>query len=287
MLYILLSILSSTLIVLIFKLTERFNIPIFQIVVLNYFSAFSLGFFLNDTEISTKMLFEQPWMPFAVLIGTGFIIMFFLMGKAARNSGVTATTVAGKMSVALPVLFSMLFYSEEITLYKIGGIVLALLGVVLMVYKPINGVSAKKIDLLPFVLFVGAGTLDIGIKYTQNAFVDNETSAIFSSALFASAAVIGGITAFFNPFKFKSYLQPKILFSGLLLGAANFGSLYFMILALNSKVFDSSIIFGMNNTSVVLLAAVSAYILFAEKQSKLNIAGILISTLAVVLLSIA
>ena len=155
MLYILLSILSSTLIVLIFKLTERFNIPIFQIVVLNYFSAFSLGFFLNDTEISTKMLFEQPWMPFAVLIGTGFIIMFFLMGKAARNSGVTATTVAGKMSVALPVLFSMLFYSEEITLYKIGGIVLALLGVILMVYKPINGVSAKKIDLLPFVLFVG------------------------------------------------------------------------------------------------------------------------------------
>jgi drug/metabolite transporter (DMT)-like permease len=67
------------------------------------------------------------------------------------------TTVANKMSVILPVIASFFLYGDKITLLKIGGIILALIGVYL---STMNG---KKLNFDPFLfmaisfVFLGKG----------------------------------------------------------------------------------------------------------------------------------
>jgi len=56
-------------------------------------------------------------------------------------------------------------------------------------------------------------------------------------------------------------------------------------MALESNVFDSSIVFGINNMGIVVLSVIIALIFFSEKLSNLNKAGIVLSILTIVFMS--
>jgi uncharacterized membrane protein len=72
-------------------------------------------------------------------------------------------------------------------------------------------------------------------------------------------------------------LKPKTLLSGVLMGLANFGSLYFLINALNELSLNNSIVFALNNTGVVLMSVIIALSLFRERISIVNKVGIALS----------
>ena len=291
MFYLVISILSSTLIVLIFKYTERLNVPIFSMVVLNYFAAAALGFASNATKFSWSSVLYAEWLFLAVLIGLLFVIMFYTIGYATRKVGVAVTSVATKMSVVLPVLFSIFFYSEAAGFIKIIGIALAVPAVIFTVYKKQGKAHGQQVGmrllLLPLFLFIGTGTIDVILKYTQASFITDEVSSLFSAILFSTAAIAGVIGALVGKQPLKSYFSAKVLISGLLLGTVNFGSLYFLILALNSNSLDSSVVFGINNTGIILVSVLLAPVLFAEKLSTINWLGVMLCAIAIMFLAIA
>jgi drug/metabolite transporter (DMT)-like permease len=139
--------------------------------------------------------------------------------------------------------------------------------------------------IFPFSLFVGMGIVDSLVKYNQEEHLKH-TGALESSAVVFTIAFIFGLMVQ-SLGKNKSILKIKAetFLYGIALGLANFGSLYFMILALNSNFTDSSVIFAVNNLSIITLSAISGKLFFKEKLSKLNWAGVLSSLLAIVLLS--
>jgi len=107
-----------------------------------------------------------------------------------------------------------------------------------------------------------------------------------TSVLFSIAALSGLI---FSPFRKKpvaGYFKTDVLVTGSILGIINFGSLYGIVMALESKVFDSSIIFGVNNIGIVVLSVLLALVLFKEKLSSRNKLGIVLSVITIVLLSL-
>jgi uncharacterized membrane protein len=73
---------------------------------------------------------------------------------------------------------------------------------------------------------------------------------------------------------------------GVVLGLVNFGSLYGLIRALDSGVFDSSIIFGINNMGIVLLSVIIAMMIFSEKLTIINKIGVILSLVAIIILSL-
>ena len=79
-------------------------------------------------------------------------------------------------------------------------------------------------------------------------------------------------------------LNEKDLVGGIVLGLFNFSSLYFFILALGHSGIDSSLVFGINGISIVLLSVFTGLILFKEKLSPLNWGGIIIAILTLILL---
>ncbi|MBW8333107.1 MAG: EamA family transporter [Prolixibacteraceae bacterium] len=285
MIYLLLSILSSSIIFITFKLSERFKTNLIKLITVNYLVATILGFAFNQHTVSFGIL-TSKWFPFALVIGFSFILMFFLIGYSTRKSGVAVTTIASKMSMVFPVLFSMLYFSEKSSVLKISGLVLAAVAVFLSSYRPINKNKGFLLFLLPILIFIGSGITDSIVKYAQSNYIPNNISLLFSAVVFSTALVLGLI---YNLAKHKSIsagFSLAEIIGGTILGTANFGSLYFFILALNNSKLDSSIVFGLNNICIVLLSVVIGSVIFKEKLTKVNFAGIILALIAILVLMI-
>lgn len=286
MIFILLSILSSTGIFVIFKLINNKNLPVTNIIVINYLTAFLFGY---SQHLSNPIgALKADWIYYAFLIGVLFIVFFTLISLSSKTVGISITTVASKMSVIIPILFSILFFKEDVMAYKVIGIALALIGVFFTIYKKDTQVKSNIYSIiLPLALFIGMGVVDSIIKYAQEALIAPSENAFFSSTLFFVSFVTGLIYSFSNPKILKSYLNLKVYLFGILLGLANYGSIYFFIEALNTKVLDSSVIFGINNVGIVVLSVLIGILVFKEKISKINTIGIFSSIVAIVALSIS
>ncbi|MEN8227195.1 MAG: hypothetical protein ABFS38_03500 [Bacteroidota bacterium] len=290
--FLILCILSSTGIFVIFKSIERFGIPPLPIIVINYLIASALGFIINPGYASFSSIMEMKWLPISIIIGIMFIIMFFLIAFSSRKAGISITTVASKMSVIFPIIFSLLIDpSDQLNLIKSGAILCTLGGVALTIYKPRKGSLDLAVIYIPLILFMGMGVVDSLVKFAQHRFVNDADTALFSAVLFLNAFLAGVIMLFFYPKYFRSFLRMKVWGWGFLLGGVNFGSIFFLVRALNyvspaGNGLDSSVIFGINNVGIVGLSVLLGLWLFRERLQLLNWLGIILSGIALILFTL-
>ncbi|MFW5805822.1 MAG: hypothetical protein ACOCVX_04765 [Bacteroidales bacterium] len=281
MIWVLLTILSATGIFVFFKLLDRYKLPNLNAIVINYFVAGLIGIIISPNCAVMLNVFNEAWAPVAILIGVLFILMFFVIGYSSIHSGMSITTLASKMSVVIPILFSIIYYKEALPYIKVVGMILALGGLVMAVYKKQKNGKFNKQFWVPLVLFAGMGIVDSLVKYAQAAYVNDEMSSMFTSLLFSISFISGLIIMFFKPTYFKYFSNIRLILLGAGLGVVNYGSIYFLIRALNSDIFDSSVIFGINNIGIVSLSAFIGYVFFKERLSKLNWTGMVICLIAI------
>ena len=146
--------------------------------------------------------------------------------------------------------------------------------------------------LLPLLLFIGMGVVDSLVKYAQHRYVSDGETPLFTAILFLNALLSGLLILLFRKGEFRHFTRPSTWAWGLLLGGVNFGSIFFMMRALNFRSasagggLDSSMIFGVNNTGIVVLSVMAGLLLFSEKLRPLNWIGIGVSILSLILFSL-
>jgi hypothetical protein len=291
MAYLLLSILSSTGIFLIFRIIEKRRVKTLPVIVINYFCASSLGFALNGGVEPASWDFPMGFYLLAALIGTLFIIMFFLVARSSQKAGMAVTTIAGKMSVIFPIGFSILYDpSDSLEMLKALGIIIALTSVFMTIYKRKQDLPDVSLLYLPLLLFVGMGFVDSLVKLAQYEFISGSNLSLFTALLFGISALNGIAISLTDRERLLSLFNARVLFWGLLLGLVNFGSIYFLVSALNYHhplrgSIDSSVVFGINNMGIVVLSVLLGVLLFREKLSGINFTGIAISLIAILLLA--
>ncbi len=286
MIYILLSILFFTGIFLIFKIIDKKKIPAINVIVINYFIAAILGN-IQSQENPLNAL-SSNWLILSVIIGLLFFIFFIVIGISTKLVGLSITTVASKMSVVIPITFSIIYYNEVISLFKIIGIFLAIFGVIFTVYK--QSEETKKINLseflIPLLLFAGMGFTDLLFKYSQDKYINSNNITLFNSSLFYISFISSFIYVLLKK-EGRKLLNNKVIIYGFFLGIANYYGVYFFLKALGTNTLDSSVIFGINNVSIVILSVLIGIIIFKEKTNKINILGIISSITAIIFLSIS
>jgi len=285
MIFLILSILSSTTIAIIFKLMDHKNVALLPVIVLNYFSALLAGMLLFKGELSVDYLLSSSWLTIAILIGSLLIIGFYLIGYTTQKAGIAITTIANKMSVIIPIAFSIFYFSEAMSWLKGLGILLALVSVLMAVYKK-NLKNQKKFSFLPLIMFLVIGIIDSAVKLAQHSYVSDQDVSLFSSLSFGLAGIIGFIILAINNKQWKSFKNPWVWVFGILIGLANFGSIYFLIFALNHSGLDSSIVYGVNNMGIILISIGLAVAFFSEKLSKINLIGVLMALASVAILTL-
>lgn len=286
MIYLLLSILSSSIIFVVFKLFKRFEVNTMQAIIVNYFIACLVGFFgfiENEdlTEIPTK-----PWFFGTIILGILFIIVFNLAAATTQRSGLSVVSVATKMSVAIPVLFGILYFDEGTGFLKVLGIVLALIAVYLSSIKANTGIAIKKKNLIyPILVFLGSGIIDTLIKFIESGYVNKTDVALFSSTIFSVAGLIGILILIYQKIRGTLKITGRNIIGGIVLGVPNFFSIYFLVLALRNNGFDSSTIFTINNVAIVLFSTLLGILLFKEKLTIKNWIGIGLAIISILLVA--
>lgn len=293
MTYLILCIFSSTGIFLVFKFLDQKNLPSFPVIIINYLVASLMGIIINADQMQVSDILTAGWIPVSILIGFLFIVMFFLVARSSNEAGISVTTVASKMSVVFPIAFSiMVDPSDQLTLLKGAAILATLTGVLLTIYEPGKSLQVRKRTFLPLVLFVGMGLVDSLVKFAQHNHVNDSDTALFSAILFSMAFLTGMVILPFRKEGITEFRRPAVWRWGLLLGVVNFGSIYFMVSALNhvneiGLRIDSSIIYGANNIGIVSLSVLAGLLIFKERLRTVNWVGIAVSVIAIVLFSIS
>ncbi|MBT8236930.1 MAG: DMT family transporter [Bacteroidia bacterium] len=280
-----LSVACSSLIFIIFKLFSTHKVETLFAIIINYIIACSVGLLVFGQSVPLTTLPGKPWFFPAVGLGILFIVVFNLMARTSQDLGVSVASVATKMSLAIPVLIGVWLYNETLSMLKIVGIILALLAVYYASVKPGSNFRSKGLRL-PALVFLGSGIIDVSIKYIQDGLVAEAEFPIFSSAVFAAAALTG--------FVFISTTQSKRLFTfgkrnilaGIILGVPNFFSIYFLLRALNTPALNSATVFTLNNVAIVMCTTLLGIALFKEHISKTNWGGIGLAVISILLVAL-
>lgn len=287
MIYLVLSIFFSTFLFVIFKYFGIYKIHTLKAIVVNYFVAFSLGFLLSEKEFSIVEIPHQDWFYGALFLGALFVSVFFLMASTTQRNGLSVASVAGKMSVVIPVFFGILLYDESVSFLKITGILMALISVYLVSVKKEKHQVKEPGLLFPILLFLGSGIIDTVLKYLEVKYVPKEDISIFSGSLFGIAAFFGVFVLFFNQLKKKEKFGIKNIIAGVVLGVPNYYSIVFLIKALQTEGLESSILFTLNNVGIVVFSTFIGLLLFKEKFSLKNSIGVFLAVLGILILAIA
>lgn len=288
MVWLILCTLSSTGIFVLFKVLSKTKTPLFNSIIINYIIASVFGFWLTGS-VQINNIVQSDWLVASIIIGVLFIIMFFLVGLSSQKVGISITTVASKMSVVIPMVFAIIAFKENIGFIKVFGIFAAVVAVAMSVYKKPDkkGRFNFALILLPAVLFFGMGSVDASVIYAKEVYVDDSVASVFSASVFSFALFSGLLLSIFKPDIFKNFLKGKVWVYGSALGLVNYGSIYFMIRALNSGVFQNSVVYGIANIGIVSLSVIIGTLFFKEKLTKLNKFGIALSIFAIAVLTFA
>lgn len=285
MIDLLLSVGCSSLIFVIFKLYKTYGVETLYAIIINYITACTVGLILNGQWSGFSEIPQKPWAFFAFALGILFIVVFNLMAKTSQELGVSVASVATKMSLAIPVLVGVWLYQEQLGPFKISGILLALLAVYLASIK--KGTHWRRsVLLLPGLVFLGSGIIDVAIKYVQNFLVRPPEFPLFSSGVFGAAALTGLLfIAVRQPQRFRNFGARNAI-GGIALGVPNFFSIYFLLRALDTPELASATVFTLNNVGIVMCTTLLGILLFGEKLSPKNWFGIAMAIVSIFLVAL-
>jgi len=287
LIYLLLSILSSTVIFVVFRLYKKYGVNTLQAIIVNYFIACIVGFFGYIESVDDLVRIpSESWFLGTVFLGAMFITVFNLAAITTQRSGLSVVSVATKMSVAIPVFFGIFIYNESLGFLKVTGIILALAAVYLSSIKTKKGISIKKENLIfPLLVFVGSGIIDTTINYLENFYVSETDVGLFSSSIFGIAGIIGTTILIGQAVLGKLKITWKNIAGGIALGIPNYFSIYFLVMALRSPGFENSVIFTLNHVGIVLASTILGIVLFKEVLLKKNWIGIALAVISIILVA--
>ncbi len=292
MIYLIGSILFSSYLTLSFIVLQRLKINTLQAIVFNYVACVCTGALVNGSFPVNRESMNTPWFVWALVMGGMFISIFNVIAFTTQKLGVAIASVANKLSLVIPFVFSIYLYNESATVLKITGIAVALVAVVLTCYpSQKNNDHSKKIKQLlfslPVVLFISSGLLDTLIVYVKNNYFNNSADNFndFLITAFSVAGSIGLILLGTQIATGRQQFSGKALLAGIIIGVPNYFSIWCLGKVISIYQGNSSAIIPVNNMGIVLFSAVAAWAIFKEKLTLLNWIGIILAVAAIALIA--
>ena len=207
----------------------------------------------------------------------GNVLLIEAMAKL--SAGICSTIY--RLNLIFVVPGAMFFFGEKLTLPQLGGVVAAILAILLFSFSTLCG--EKKSSLAGMVIIVSAALLraGMGLSYKKALLTGvEESSLVFINGLFW---IIGGLI--YAKIKDGSIKLPgkAVLEFGALSGVFVCGIVFFMAKALQAG--GAGIVLSIAQMSFLGTLLLSVLIL-KEKLEKFKIAGVICGTAAILLLAL-
>ncbi|WP_143960463.1 hypothetical protein [Litoribacter populi] len=290
MIYLLLCILANLLIFVVFRLYPRLGIPTFPAITMNYFFCVVTGLLFNFTDLKssfTQIEAFPSWGYLAVFLSFAFILTFTLMARTTQLFGVTVGAIASKLSLVIPVSFSLLIFSKgqaAFTSLNYLGIVLALVAIVLAsIKKEKRDITLPRgaAILLPISIFLLGGMLDTLINFANINYLSPADDAVFVTSIFILTFLWGLGRLFY----LKLTISRKAILGGLMLGLPNYFSMIFLLKSLEAFGGNGALIYPLVNIGIIISGTLVSVTFFKDKLMPINLIGVGMSLIALVLIS--
>ncbi|BDD03175.1 hypothetical protein [Aureibacter tunicatorum] len=289
MAYIVLCICFNILIFIAYRGFGTYKINNLQGLVFNYWVCVITGFVaLNLMGESTQIDFTKPWFYVAVGCGAVFITGSYTAALVTQKFNITISSISYKMSLAIPVLFSLFVLNTGTKVFdslNYAGLGLALAAIVMSSKKSssdeISSGKRGSTYLLPILLFLIAGFIDVVINFTNIELLQEHEGGVFTLVAFASAAVIGTMMILFK----RQKIARRSVVGGIVLGVPNYLSVFFTIKSLSAFDNNGALIFPLLNIGIIVCSSLVSVVLYKERLEKMNQLGIAVSLLSLILIS--
>src|SRR6056297_7288 len=303
MTYLLLSIFLSSLIPVVFKLTEDKNLNRYAVTLFNYLTATIIAFFMSknlnlfkhfninsldsfkNEFTNVVLLRENIFSPegstiWAVVVGLSLGILFCLSfvqyQKSIKINGISLSNTFLKLGVLIPMTISLILWEEYPTSYQWLGIVLSLIAIIIanVSFKE-ESIRDLRLNLLLLILYGGLAQFATKLfqKYAMIEYKNLLLFFIFASALITSLIII---------VKNKNNFGISEFLSGTLVGIPNLFTSYFMVLAFTKMNTSTAVL--LNSSGTIVLVLIYGFFVFKEKlknREKVAIALTIIAMIAI------
>ena len=292
MLYFVLGVFCTSSIFLLFKAFSHFRITTFPAIIVNYLVCVLTGllFLGEELRVFQELSWQTPWLLMALGLGVMFIGTFYLMSLAAQQVSVAASSIATKISLLIPVLFSWLLFHPEswaaVNFWNLLGFLCVFFAIFLTSNRqknlPGQGLSNKQGLILLTAVFVMSGLIDTALNYLNIYHLHSATlQALLPIVIFSVALLLGSTVMFWK----KIPLRKEHWIGGGLLGVVNYFSVYFLLKSLAAFNNDGALVYPNFNIAVIVISSVLAVLIFKERLLPRNKIGIFVAVLAIFLVS--
>ena len=217
-----------------------------------------------------------------ILGGIAYVVSFFFLMNVIRLTGISITWAIIRLSVLVPVLFSIFYWHEMPNSYQIAGISFVCLSLPLLSINSnadTHSSMFNKTSLLIIILFIVTGGCGLAAK-AFSEFTTGDQRQMYLLFLFGTAAIIS-VSALFVQ---KSPPKVRDIPFGIILGLCNICGNYCLLLALMKL--PGMVVFPISSSMGVVLTTLAGMAVWHERLRKLAIAGIVSAIIAVVLINL-
>lgn len=279
MLYLFLAIVCASTYSVLFKLFACRDIDSLQAIAFNYITATILGFSMSLGSVSNGLVLSLGELGLSAVMGVMFMAAFVLMARSTASSGVAVTTIAARVSLIIPVVLSYLFLSGEAE-PRWWAIVIILVALVMVIMQPTKGKSRRGLSSwwLPLGVFLLFGANNFCLNWAKSGLNTQGGEEQLSAVIFLFAAIAS--CGYYLTRKHRKSWSWRAMVGGVVLGVSNFFTTYFMLLGLGTM--SSGVFFPIYHVGIVALVTTLGVLLFRERISKVQFAGMVVAAIGIV-----
>lgn len=278
--FLLLTVLCSTSIALILKHSDTRKGEPIVLLAGNYLVASVIALVILLLTKSTTFSIET--LLFGSGLGLLFVISFFIYAKAISYAGTGLATTSSRLSVIIPIVFSIIIFNEAPKFNHLIGFLFTLITFIFFYFtvkgNHTDGDGIKKYLVL-LAVFIGIGINDFAMKIF-NSWRPSEEEQYFVFFIFASAFIYSSVYIFFNKIKIEKHTS----ISGLVLGVPNVFSTIFLLASLS--LLPAILVYPLMNVGIIVLTTLLAFIIWKEKLNRWGVFALISGLIAILFLSL-
>jgi drug/metabolite transporter (DMT)-like permease len=283
MIYLLFSVICSVTVGVLLKLAKRYQINITQAITWNYLFAILLSLVCFKPNFNGLSL--NSITPIYYLLGLLLPALFFALGLSVRKAGLARTDIAQRLSLLISLSAAYLLFNESFDRYKEVAVIFGVLAIIFTMYRKSDRMTSKKSWFYLLLVFLGFGAVDILFKMVSQITEIPYTTSLF--IIYTIAFLIALLYLCYLLMTRKTKLQLINFVCGCILGIFNFGNILFYLEAHRSMSNNPSTVFAAMNMGVIVAGTLIGVLIFKEKLSKWNYAGLVLAIAAIVLITLS
>ncbi|MGN6283162.1 EamA/RhaT family transporter [Frateuria sp.] len=276
--------LCSVLVSVLLKLARRLDIDVGQAIAWNYVVAAAASALVFAPASSALHAAAGAW---PALVGLGLLLptIFLALAGSVRHAGIVRSEVAQRLSLLISLIAAFVLFGEPLSAAKSWGMAAGLAALAGLMWRPARGDATSGGAggwIYPLLVFLGFGVIDVLFKRVASAGVPLGAALL---AMFVLALLVSCVLQGWRLARGAARLGVRSLTAGLLLGLLNFGNILFYLRAHQALPGQPALVFAGMNLGVVALGALAGMVVFRERLSRINLAGLGLAVLAIALLA--